>query len=1723
MKKIRIILGIIISLAVVVAGSFFWVKQVNDSNLSFIKSGYVIKSSNIENNEDKTSRYYFNDETTYKNSVDDNVVFNDLENNKVKVSKESFLHYDDSSIGTLKKSVIIELHSIINKRNVYYNFFENQVLYKDGDSYYVEHLNDKLKFENFIIKVSENKYMVVFKNVNLNIDDTNKKIENNYLEITFKDKGIVRIENQEYSFQSVAEKIEMIFDDDLKLNLKDKSFYKGEEKLLQLDQITIDKDDNIKINDSKKTTTTSKTTTTKKKNNKNNSNIKQTTSPVGDLGNGVISSDDSEKEVDENEKTEDPVFSVNDMTVSSNKLKAGVKIKDDYSMLSSELDIKIIELTTGKVVYSRQEDMLIYDFDIEVENLKPDTNYIFKISAEYTKKDATYTKDFVQKTFRTEPLGVSLKKDYFTTNSLAYYVEVSSYSKVKQLTATLLNKQGDVISEQNVKLEGLEDNKAYFSFNSLSSNKEYTVVLDDFYYENYIVSDTFEIKQTNKTLKEKPTLGIPEFKIDKKNSEFKLSTSSIIDKQSGIKSYKYEIYDARDTTRETPVKTITKDSKGEVSVSVNGEPIERGVPYVYKLITEFDDNEKITEYETGESALMVLDGLNFPTIRFQEKEVTFEKIDGTIIITDDDETIDLNTYNGIKVVYTDSIGTKNQFSTSGSLEIPFNRNNLRANETYTISVYANINLQDGNLPAEDCLIGSIIIKTKQTKAFGTSFSTKNDDSLIPFNVSAMLTDYDGSDNTLEANTLTGVTFKLYEGMNTNGRLVKSVLKVDKDDNYYSSTLKTNYYDNEFTINPEFFGLNNSDIDGEYYTIEIIGAYDYTIYKNDIPIKNNTITVKSKGSIPDLPPDENDAIQIKNIYNKDAGDKYREDLDPTTIIGYSIKADFNNSSLYAKTINYKVYLEDGTLVDERVSKVNSDGTLNQEVFYLGDGTPYKTKDTKLVRGNKYYFTYTATLVINDKEITYPSSDVILKSKTVTAEKQQALFKLYPSTSDDKTFLWKYTLKDVDNALTDKIASYTLANSTKNIEMSESNDYQDLLLSTPASGNLKLNVKENLIKSEQIDNRTLINQYFDNKYDFKGVTFISTVDNNRVLIGIKNYDVTNELYKRISALKIEFTSGDKKVTKDNVKLENGYAVVDLKDIQTMMNEKIKVRVYCYYDTGVTGFDTKGNLFAITELKNSDYDGEYYSINQEGDLKINPSALNSIFETSFNKENLLLTSKINNKSKKLNININDKGVNYNYQYILMKLLDSKEIEPEDGFDTIKFDKIIPGISVRNAAGELDVAASTTSAEINAKFYGSNSDIKDNSIIVKLYELDKDFKTGDLVEEKTVSIDKLSEHIRFENLMPNKNYGFQIFAMVSNGTDYTLEQLYDVDSKSSSERYDFITLKGIEINDIKIKLTASNYENKKMNLSYTLSQVLGYDAIKYIVQRKNKDKWETVLTYEDNSETIHKKEIVKQFDANTGSIFKAGASYRFIIIPVAYIKVDDVVKEVNLQSYDATYDLYQLTKPNFIVKYEYRDNYQKLRFKINVKDSNGVVVNNNYKVIITDLDGNDVTPSNVKGTLYNTSTINNFIDLNNYDKNKQYIITITYKEDLDNTGENIEDATKTYMTRTLSGDTDVGTVYVTTNLEDQTKANLVFYDSLNLTNITKVRYSIYNLSGYANDGVSDFIPKLVTDESGSSYYVYNLPQLFQDSGLYYIQVQFIDSSGKIISDKTLEYNYIK
>ena len=100
-----------------------------------------------------------------------------------------------------------------------------------------------------------------------------------------------------------------------------------------------------------------------------------------------------------------------------------------------------------------------------------------------------------------------------------------------------------------------------------------------------------------------------------------------------------------------------------------------------------------------------------------------------------------------------------------------------------------------------------------------------------------------------------------------------------------------------------------------------------------------------------------------------------------------------------------------------------------------------------------------------------------------------------------------------------------------------------------------------------------------------------------------------------------------------------------------------------------------------------------------------------------------------------------------------------------------------------------------------------------------------------------------------------------------------------------------------------------------------------------------------------------------------------------------------------------------------------------------------------------------------------------------------------------------------------DIGKVYVTTNLEDNTKATLVFYDSYKLSNITDIRYSIYGGDSTIDNSV-EFIPKLQTND-GNSYYTFELPDDFQTKGVYYIQLQFL-TNNKVVAEEALQYNYV-
>ena len=80
----------IIVLIILGVGAFY---LFDDSDATFVKDGYVLNPLSA-----KSEKYFFDEDTSYKENLNQMVVFDDVDKNEVKVLKDSFLHYMDGSL-----------------------------------------------------------------------------------------------------------------------------------------------------------------------------------------------------------------------------------------------------------------------------------------------------------------------------------------------------------------------------------------------------------------------------------------------------------------------------------------------------------------------------------------------------------------------------------------------------------------------------------------------------------------------------------------------------------------------------------------------------------------------------------------------------------------------------------------------------------------------------------------------------------------------------------------------------------------------------------------------------------------------------------------------------------------------------------------------------------------------------------------------------------------------------------------------------------------------------------------------------------------------------------------------------------------------------------------------------------------------------------------------------------------------------------------------------------------------------------------------------------------------------------------------------------------------------------------------------------------------------------------------------------------------------------------
>lgn len=1750
--RLLFFLFVLFTLAAIAGGVSYALNNINAESYKFEKDGYALYSN--KSNNFKTKVYTFKSGTDYNyKKLNDNITFNSDDGN-AKIDESTVIHYADKSLLVLKNVVGLDLSTINQDIIFYYNIYKNNTIKKSSDGYEIETYNkDKINFKDLLLRINESKYLFLGDNIRLTLTNDEVVDFDSYVYFEYVDGNILRVYNNTKTYQTISDGVSIICDDII-INLSDKTIAKDGKKYITLSNLVIDYDGNIDIiteTDVAKLPEITQSNIVIK--NDGDNNVDNNNGGNNGGSNSSSSSNNSSNGNQEVEQVEDktknkqvPVYKVVSMAVTPIQIDSEIEINDEEALITSDTHVTIVDNSTLKEVYSQDAPQGDTNIFVSTAALDPDTEYTMYAKASYSVNEVEYDKTFLSKIFRTEAIGVSMNKNYVNTSSISVLIKKENYSTVSSVTVNIYNNRNERLDYKTV--DFTSNNSVEVTFDELDNNSLYTLVMNDIMCDGVIVKDGYSIKDSYKTLKIAPSVGDLNYQVNKKDSYFELSASKVKDPDLGIVGYRYEVFDVfQNMNEDEPLLTLSTDNLRSVKAPIDGVKLERGKTYTYRLVIIFNDNEKVIEYIKELGSNMQMDGVEFPTIRFEKTNVTWEQIKGTIIVDDKYDTIVGTNY---RVVYKNSVDSylTNVITVSTSVEsIPININNLRANETYTFQVYADVNLKDGNDTIKEAYIGSVFVQTEKPQTLVGNYESTIDYNSA-FSVLTRLTNKDGEDARLEASTLSEITITLYQGSNTSGAKEVSKRVIDLNDDDYESTIKEMFYDQSATINPAFFDANNNDFNEKTYTLELSNARDYTIYKNVIPIENNTFTFTVNSFVPNIPDDPENAISVTEIKNS-ASDmcdlEYNNDLEAKTLVCYILKANYYNTARNATKMVYHTWIfNQNTNQYEMLSDLDQTVYFNDEdevgpvKVLLDNGTSYSTFDNdKLRRGNQYYFSYEVYLDIDGDgtaESVYPTivdSNAVLRSTTLKPRKQSAYYKLYPSTSTNNSASWKYLISDIDHSMeSNNLYSFdgNRVNYSSNPAVSISNSYNGVSFTNLTAGNFySIKSYERLVKTDSPDYKVLATQYLDRLATTLDLKYTVSIDSNsRLVVEIDDYYGGNkeELIEKVASADVKLTATDNSITKtiNNCSFDSGKISINLIDITEFRGKEFTVDVTIFYDSGNAGFDVPSNYKALQRVT-LDGTGNYYSFNTRNELVQNSIIKGSMFTTEF--DPVILLFKVTNtpQTANLTINIDESGVVYKNNNVVLKELKEQQLGV-DNVDNKKasFNILIPSISLYTN-NKLNITPLLTSVEVNARISKSNDTvIQDNKIYIDLFSTNENGTERTYIRTIEKLLSDFSSPVTIDNLNPKSNYAIQFYTyLYDSGTNsYFKTYLYDEDDTTVGRTYMFSTLADVGIDNVNIEFNAESYSNKKINVTYTLESLFGYDHIEYKVYEKQGNDYVLVNVNIPNAIAFWNN-MSFNIDASPGNTggFAYGKDYKLSIKAVAYYTSGGEQREFELGVNETEFSIPEVEEPQIGISASKTDN--SITYKVSVKDNSKVVVDGVYSVKLVDSAYNTITTE----TNVSIRTINKEFtydkDTYNLRDDEIYILVVSLDADLTNDGVTFTNINKNKSIR-FGNSVSLGSVTASKNSSSNYAIDIIFANSYLLTSIDRITYSVRSSSvNYFSTGSTEFVVSY--DPNADIYtYVMNVDNdaNFAPGNVYVITMNFY-TDGQLVEQEEINYYY--
>ncbi len=656
-----------------------------------------------------------------------------------------------------------------------------------------------------------------------------------------------------------------------------------------------------------------------------------------------------------------PVVSVEKFEYDAGKLTGTLIVEEGVNVTLGDAILSITDVMTNEKstiqTYNLQSEMTL---DFTKVGLKSDREYRVSLDGEYVLEKTddsgttiSGTRTFFVRTFNTNSLGVSEEYEYATKDSLVLTLKKKEFSKVTNYTVECTPVKGDVYTAPQSGT--FEKSEVKIQFNNLYPDTEYKIT---FKVINPDATDTPTQEISThyyKTLKTPPTLGGAPIVAYSPRGYFEFKPGVILsssgeeqevlnDPNNGITLYRYDIYTV-DT--EYLVASVSSQTTNPTTAFIDGLNIRFGVYYKAKLVVEFYDNEKTVEYETDFSESFYADAqTGTPYMMFISDEhvpdetdpdytdpvtgtVRAESLDGTLHFFFNNANIDISSTNKLRfTVYSEAFISEKELITYTSApngtENPISYKlagmvGLRANTTYRFNAYG---YYDGE--TSESLLATCIVNTTEPKPL--TIHIENDkDGNEALNAKIYFTSENNTDDDqLEIHTFYQMNLSLYDGMLKKGSAVITLGPQDIEHPQYTSEA-AQYYGtdgkNYLKISNVDFNLGAAEFNnasGQYeIRVDNACAYDYTAvselryhtgeYSNKIPLNGDTkATIVATKTAPPLPEPGMKVTAILNESMNTFGFERVQSLPGTTIMGFALIPQYDNTAQYATWADYYIY-------------------------------------------------------------------------------------------------------------------------------------------------------------------------------------------------------------------------------------------------------------------------------------------------------------------------------------------------------------------------------------------------------------------------------------------------------------------------------------------------------------------------------------------------------------------------------------------------------------------------------------------------------------------------------------------------------------------------------------------------------------------------------------------------------------------------------------------------